>query len=158
MVIYHLRSFITHVDVWNSHLLSSVSCFTTLFFLLYVFLLILSLCVDSSTLESPSRLDEEHRLIARYAARLAAEASNSTVRFSSQTHSNYTSPYVTGAGENVLLMTFTQEYTFVSLSGIYWKSTACLLIFFLLYIWLLCTRNLMPSFNSIFLISFLHSL
>uniref|UniRef100_A0AAR2JDH5 Dystrobrevin n=1 Tax=Pygocentrus nattereri TaxID=42514 RepID=A0AAR2JDH5_PYGNA len=32
----------------------------------------------SSTLESPSRLDEEHRLIARYAARLAAEASNST--------------------------------------------------------------------------------
>uniref|UniRef100_A0A8B9LIG5 Dystrobrevin n=1 Tax=Astyanax mexicanus TaxID=7994 RepID=A0A8B9LIG5_ASTMX len=33
----------------------------------------------SSTLESPSRLDEEHRLIARYAARLAAEASNSTV-------------------------------------------------------------------------------
>ncbi|KAK1793537.1 hypothetical protein P4O66_011906 [Electrophorus voltai] len=30
------------------------------------------------TLESPSRLDEEHRLIARYAARLAAEASNST--------------------------------------------------------------------------------
>uniref|UniRef100_A0AAR2LL80 Dystrobrevin n=1 Tax=Pygocentrus nattereri TaxID=42514 RepID=A0AAR2LL80_PYGNA len=28
--------------------------------------------------ESPSRLDEEHRLIARYAARLAAEASNST--------------------------------------------------------------------------------
>uniref|UniRef100_A0A8B9LH29 Dystrobrevin, beta b n=1 Tax=Astyanax mexicanus TaxID=7994 RepID=A0A8B9LH29_ASTMX len=33
----------------------------------------------TSTLESPSRLDEEHRLIARYAARLAAEASNSTV-------------------------------------------------------------------------------
>ncbi|KAB5562379.1 hypothetical protein PHYPO_G00017120 [Pangasianodon hypophthalmus] len=32
----------------------------------------------STTLESPSRLDEEHRLIARYAARLAAEASNST--------------------------------------------------------------------------------
>ncbi|CAL8273325.1 unnamed protein product [Merluccius merluccius] len=35
----------------------------------------LSLC---SVLESPSRLDEEHRLIARYAARLAAEAGNST--------------------------------------------------------------------------------
>uniref|UniRef100_A0A8C2D5M9 Dystrobrevin n=1 Tax=Cyprinus carpio TaxID=7962 RepID=A0A8C2D5M9_CYPCA len=50
----------------------------SLFFLLYVFLLILSLCLDCSTLESPSRLDEEHRLIARYAARLAAEASNST--------------------------------------------------------------------------------
>uniref|UniRef100_A0AAR2JA83 Dystrobrevin n=1 Tax=Pygocentrus nattereri TaxID=42514 RepID=A0AAR2JA83_PYGNA len=33
---------------------------------------------EGSTLESPSRLDEEHRLIARYAARLAAEASNST--------------------------------------------------------------------------------
>uniref|UniRef100_A0A4W5Q8U8 Dystrobrevin n=1 Tax=Hucho hucho TaxID=62062 RepID=A0A4W5Q8U8_9TELE len=32
----------------------------------------------SSVLESPSRLDEEHRLIARYAARLAAEAGNST--------------------------------------------------------------------------------
>ncbi|XP_062864116.1 dystrobrevin, beta b isoform X3 [Trichomycterus rosablanca] len=32
----------------------------------------------TATLESPSRLDEEHRLIARYAARLAAEASNST--------------------------------------------------------------------------------
>ncbi|XP_033874091.1 dystrobrevin, beta b isoform X1 [Acipenser ruthenus] len=31
-------------------------------------------------LESPSRLDEEHRLIARYAARLAAEAGNSTQR------------------------------------------------------------------------------
>uniref|UniRef100_A0A671Z2Q1 Dystrobrevin n=1 Tax=Sparus aurata TaxID=8175 RepID=A0A671Z2Q1_SPAAU len=31
-----------------------------------------------SVLESPSRLDEEHRLIARYAARLAAEAGNST--------------------------------------------------------------------------------
>uniref|UniRef100_A0A3B3HI42 Dystrobrevin, beta b n=1 Tax=Oryzias latipes TaxID=8090 RepID=A0A3B3HI42_ORYLA len=30
-------------------------------------------------LESPSRLDEEHRLIARYAARLAAEAGNSAV-------------------------------------------------------------------------------
>uniref|UniRef100_A0A8C9PJE3 Uncharacterized protein n=1 Tax=Spermophilus dauricus TaxID=99837 RepID=A0A8C9PJE3_SPEDA len=29
-------------------------------------------------LESPSRLDEEHRLIARYAARLAAEAGNTT--------------------------------------------------------------------------------
>uniref|UniRef100_A0A8C2IQG5 Dystrobrevin n=1 Tax=Cyprinus carpio TaxID=7962 RepID=A0A8C2IQG5_CYPCA len=49
-----------------------------LFILLYVFLLILCICLDSSTLESPSRLDEEHRLIARYAARLAAEASNST--------------------------------------------------------------------------------
>ncbi|KAG7229226.1 hypothetical protein INR49_013018, partial [Caranx melampygus] len=32
-----------------------------------------------SVLESPSRLDEEHRLIARYAARLAAEAGNSTI-------------------------------------------------------------------------------
>uniref|UniRef100_A0A8C8D445 Dystrobrevin n=1 Tax=Oncorhynchus tshawytscha TaxID=74940 RepID=A0A8C8D445_ONCTS len=32
----------------------------------------------SSVLESPSRLEEEHRLIARYAARLAAEADNST--------------------------------------------------------------------------------
>nr|XP_046223282.1 dystrobrevin beta-like isoform X3 [Oncorhynchus gorbuscha] len=31
-----------------------------------------------SVLESPSRLEEEHRLIARYAARLAAEAGNST--------------------------------------------------------------------------------
>ncbi|XP_048660666.1 dystrobrevin beta isoform X11 [Marmota marmota marmota] len=31
-----------------------------------------------SVLESPSRLDEEHRLIARYAARLAAEAGNTT--------------------------------------------------------------------------------
>uniref|UniRef100_A0A8C9YKP3 Dystrobrevin n=1 Tax=Sander lucioperca TaxID=283035 RepID=A0A8C9YKP3_SANLU len=31
-----------------------------------------------NVLESPSRLDEEHRLIARYAARLAAEAGNST--------------------------------------------------------------------------------
>ncbi|CAL8284637.1 unnamed protein product [Lota lota] len=37
--------------------------------------LFLSFC---SVLESPSRLDEEHRLIARYAARLAAEAGNST--------------------------------------------------------------------------------
>lgn len=34
---------------------------------------------SGSVLESPSRLDEEHRLIARYAARLAAEAGNSTV-------------------------------------------------------------------------------
>uniref|UniRef100_A0A3P8YZ52 Dystrobrevin n=1 Tax=Esox lucius TaxID=8010 RepID=A0A3P8YZ52_ESOLU len=33
---------------------------------------------NKSVLESPSRLDEEHRLIARYAARLAAEAGNST--------------------------------------------------------------------------------
>ncbi|XP_018599289.1 dystrobrevin, beta a isoform X5 [Scleropages formosus] len=33
-----------------------------------------------SALDSPSRLDEEHRLIARYAARLAAEAGNSTQR------------------------------------------------------------------------------
>ncbi|XP_074066046.1 dystrobrevin beta isoform X7 [Macrotis lagotis] len=31
-----------------------------------------------SVLDSPSRLDEEHRLIARYAARLAAEAGNAT--------------------------------------------------------------------------------
>ncbi|XP_045579594.1 dystrobrevin beta isoform X9 [Salmo salar] len=37
-----------------------------------------------SVLESPSRLDEEHRLIARYAARLAAEAGNSTVSCSTQ--------------------------------------------------------------------------
>ncbi|XP_050828630.1 dystrobrevin beta-like isoform X2 [Serinus canaria] len=29
-----------------------------------------------SALDSPGRLDEEHRLIARYAARLAAEAGN----------------------------------------------------------------------------------
>lgn len=29
-----------------------------------------------SVLDSPGRLDEEHRLIARYAARLAAEAGN----------------------------------------------------------------------------------
>uniref|UniRef100_A0A8C6UPU5 Dystrobrevin n=1 Tax=Neogobius melanostomus TaxID=47308 RepID=A0A8C6UPU5_9GOBI len=36
------------------------------------------LCCSCSVLESPSRLDEEHRLIARYAARLAAEAGNST--------------------------------------------------------------------------------
>uniref|UniRef100_A0A3Q1BJ83 Dystrobrevin n=1 Tax=Amphiprion ocellaris TaxID=80972 RepID=A0A3Q1BJ83_AMPOC len=35
-------------------------------------------CCSCSVLESPSRLDEEHRLIARYAARLAAEAGNST--------------------------------------------------------------------------------
>ncbi|XP_036818188.1 dystrobrevin beta isoform X7 [Oncorhynchus mykiss] len=35
-------------------------------------------------LESPSRLEEEHRLIARYAARLAAEAGNSTVSCSTQ--------------------------------------------------------------------------
>lgn len=35
-------------------------------------------------LESPSRLEEEHRLIARYAARLAAEADNSTVSCSTQ--------------------------------------------------------------------------
>ncbi|XP_036405109.1 dystrobrevin, beta a isoform X4 [Megalops cyprinoides] len=33
-----------------------------------------------SALDSPSRLDEEHRLIARYAARLAAEAGNTTQR------------------------------------------------------------------------------
>ncbi|XP_015203791.1 dystrobrevin beta isoform X8 [Lepisosteus oculatus] len=33
-----------------------------------------------SVLDSPSRLDEEHRLIARYAARLAAEAGNATQR------------------------------------------------------------------------------
>ncbi|KAJ8348504.1 hypothetical protein SKAU_G00270930 [Synaphobranchus kaupii] len=33
-----------------------------------------------SALDSPSRLDEEHRLIARYAARLAAEASNTAQR------------------------------------------------------------------------------
>uniref|UniRef100_A0A8C5GZB1 Dystrobrevin n=1 Tax=Gouania willdenowi TaxID=441366 RepID=A0A8C5GZB1_GOUWI len=39
--------------------------------------LIVCLWLWSSVLESPSRLDEEHRLIARYAARLAAEASNS---------------------------------------------------------------------------------
>lgn len=38
-----------------------------------------------SVLESPSRLDEEHRLIARYAARLAAEAGNSTVSVSRRT-------------------------------------------------------------------------
>ncbi|KAF7201402.1 transcript variant X6, partial [Nothobranchius furzeri] len=38
----------------------------------------LTLCLTCSVLESPSRLDEEHRLIARYAARLAAEAGNST--------------------------------------------------------------------------------
>ncbi|KAM9570025.1 dystrobrevin beta-like isoform 4-T6 [Salvelinus alpinus] len=37
-----------------------------------------------SVLESPSRLEEEHRLIARYAARLAAEAGNSTVSCSTQ--------------------------------------------------------------------------
>lgn len=43
-----------------------------------------SLCLWlwGSVLESPSRLDEEHRLIARYAARLAAEAGNSTVSVS----------------------------------------------------------------------------
>lgn len=41
-----------------------------------------ALCLASSVLESPSRLDEEHRLIARYAARLAAEAGNSTVSVS----------------------------------------------------------------------------
>lgn len=40
------------------------------------------LWLRSSVLESPSRLDEEHRLIARYAARLAAEAGNSTVSVS----------------------------------------------------------------------------
>lgn len=39
-----------------------------------------------SVLESPSRLDEEHRLIARYAARLAAEAGNSTVSISPFLH------------------------------------------------------------------------
>ncbi|XP_029447084.1 dystrobrevin alpha isoform X10 [Rhinatrema bivittatum] len=33
---------------------------------------------NKSTLDSPSRLDEEHRLIARYAARLAAETTSST--------------------------------------------------------------------------------
>ncbi|KAI5102265.1 dystrobrevin beta isoform X4, partial [Silurus meridionalis] len=42
------------------------------------FFSLISFSLNSTTLESPSRLDEEHRLIARYAARLAAEASNST--------------------------------------------------------------------------------
>lgn len=45
-------------------------------------LMIPFLWLRSSVLESPSRLDEEHRLIARYAARLAAEAGNSTVSVS----------------------------------------------------------------------------
>uniref|UniRef100_A0A8C7FML4 Dystrobrevin, beta b n=1 Tax=Oncorhynchus kisutch TaxID=8019 RepID=A0A8C7FML4_ONCKI len=45
-------------------------------------------------LESPSRLDEEHRLIARYAARLAAEAGNSTVRPAFKTSSaDFKSPF-----------------------------------------------------------------
>uniref|UniRef100_UPI00398EBCC0 dystrobrevin alpha isoform X8 n=1 Tax=Pristiophorus japonicus TaxID=55135 RepID=UPI00398EBCC0 len=38
---------------------------------------------SSRVLDSPSRLDEEHRLIARYAARLAAEAASSQQRASS---------------------------------------------------------------------------
>lgn len=37
---------------------------------------LLNFCLLGSVLDSPSRLDEEHRLIARYAARLAAEAGN----------------------------------------------------------------------------------
>uniref|UniRef100_A0A452HCM1 Dystrobrevin alpha n=1 Tax=Gopherus agassizii TaxID=38772 RepID=A0A452HCM1_9SAUR len=37
---------------------------------------VLTFCSLGSVLDSPSRLDEEHRLIARYAARLAAEAGN----------------------------------------------------------------------------------
>ncbi|XP_072323929.1 dystrobrevin alpha isoform X12 [Scyliorhinus torazame] len=37
---------------------------------------------NKSVLDSPSRLDEEHRLIARYAARLAAEAASSQQRAS----------------------------------------------------------------------------
>lgn len=91
----------------------------TLFFLLYVFLLILCICLDSSTLESPSRLDEEHRLIARYAARLAAEASNSTVRLSSQTHSDDTNTIHRKREEkkNTLLMKFSED-TFYLLCGI----------------------------------------
>lgn len=36
-----------------------------------------------SVLDSPGRLDEEHRLIARYAARLAAEAGNAVSEYSS---------------------------------------------------------------------------
>ncbi|XP_014053227.1 dystrobrevin, beta b isoform X13 [Salmo salar] len=43
-------------------------------------------------LESPSRLDEEHRLIARYAARLAAEAGNSTVSSSTVSSSTQCPP------------------------------------------------------------------
>ena len=38
--------------------------------------LLLNFYLLDSVLDSPSRLDEEHRLIARYAARLAAEAGN----------------------------------------------------------------------------------
>uniref|UniRef100_A0A4W3H1C1 Dystrobrevin n=1 Tax=Callorhinchus milii TaxID=7868 RepID=A0A4W3H1C1_CALMI len=38
------------------------------------------LCFLHSVLDSPSRLDEEHRLIARYAARLAAEAASTQQR------------------------------------------------------------------------------
>ena len=38
-----------------------------------------------SVLDSPGRLDEEHRLIARYAARLAAEASNTVSRHAGPT-------------------------------------------------------------------------
>lgn len=37
---------------------------------------LLNVYLLGSVLDSPSRLDEEHRLIARYAARLAAEAGN----------------------------------------------------------------------------------
>uniref|UniRef100_A0A669BKM5 Dystrobrevin n=1 Tax=Oreochromis niloticus TaxID=8128 RepID=A0A669BKM5_ORENI len=48
---------------------------THFFFFLFFFLHPNSIAF---VLESPSRLDEEHRLIARYAARLAAEAGNST--------------------------------------------------------------------------------
>lgn len=52
---------------------------------------VLSPTLDS-VLESPSRLDEEHRLIARYAARLAAEAGNSTVSISRKTFPLWSTP------------------------------------------------------------------
>jgi len=63
---------------------------------MYVCVWCISLWLSGSVLESPSRLDEEHRLIARYAARLAVEAGNATVSVSPSVSPSYSRRFPRG--------------------------------------------------------------
>lgn len=117
MVINHLRCFITHVDFWKSLCLSS-SCCMYFFFCLSVWT-VASLRVPADWMKNIV-LSRDMLLVWR--RRPATPLWDSI-----HNHTQITPHYFTMERKRSLLMKFSEDIFL--LCGIYWKSTACLVIF-----------------------------
>lgn len=116
-----LSTYISAFDIWVT-----VAVYACVHVCTRAWCVFLSLTLGS-VLESPSRLDEEHRLIARYAARLAAEAGNSTV--SMRPHGGHQSPCIS----DLMLWSFCQVF-FISTGNLDFETEMWAFIFHDLYL------------------------